>query len=195
MLWRSAASPPSSRSSSRWCATQALSLTASIAELDREIERAAGAMDGYDSLVSIKGIGPRAAAVFLSGIGDVNDFESADKLAAYLGIVPRVSQSNESVNSRSEMTLTDNRGRITKRGNKLVRTTLVQCTLIAIRYSGYLNAFYRRIKERRGAGKAIIATARKLLKIIYDTLKNGWVFEDFPAFKIAEKPIPAGQPS
>ena len=164
---------------------QALSLTASIAELDREIERAAGAMDGYDSLVSIKGIGPRAAAVFLSGIGDVNDFESADKLAAYLGIVPRVSQSNE----------TDNRGRITKRGNKLVRTTLVQCTLIAIRYSGYLNAFYRRIKERRGAGKAIIATARKLLKIIYDTLKNGWVFEDFPAFKIAGKPIPAGQPS
>ena len=164
---------------------QALSLTASIAELDREIERAAGAMDGYDSLVSIKGIGPRAAAVFLSGIGDVNDFESADKLAAYLGIVPRVSQSNE----------TDNRGRITKRGNKLVRTTLVQCTLIAIRYSGYLNAFYRRIKERRGAGKAIIATARKLLAIIYDTLKNGWVFEDFPAFKIAEKPIPAGQPS
>ena len=164
---------------------QALSLTASIAELDREIERAAGAMDGYDSLVSIKGIGPRAAAVFLSGIGDVNDFESADKLAAYLGIVPRVSQSNE----------TDNRGRITKRGNKLVRTTLVQCTLIAIRYSGYLNAFYRRIKERQGAGKAIIATARKLLAIIYDTLKNGWVFEDFPAFKIAEKPIPAGQPS
>ena len=164
---------------------QALSLTASIAELDREIERAAGAMDGYDSLVSIKGIGPRAAAVFLSGIGDVNDFESADKLAAYLGIVPRVSQSNE----------TDNRGRITKRGNKLVRTTLVQCTLIAIRYSGYLNAFYRRIKERRGAGKAIIATARKLLKIIYDTLKNGWVFEDFPTFKIAGKPIPAGQPS
>ncbi len=164
---------------------QALSLTASIAELDREIESAAQTMDGYDGLVSIKGIGPRAAAVLLSGIGDVNDFEDADKLAAYLGIVPRVSQSNE----------TDNRGRITKRGNKLVRTTLVQCTLIAIRYSGYLNAFYRRIKERRGAGKAIIATARKLLKIIYDTLKNGWVFEDFPAFKIAGKPIPAGQPS
>ena len=164
---------------------QALSLTESIAELDREIESAAQTMDGYDGLVSIKGIGPRAAAVFLSGIGDVNDFEDADKLAAYLGIVPRVSQSNE----------TDNRGRITKRGDKLMRTTLVQCTLIAIRYSGYLNDFYRRIKERRGAGKAIIATARKLLKIIYDTLKNGWVFEDFPTFKIAEKPIPAGQPS
>ena len=159
---------------------QALSLTASIAELDREIERAAGAMDGYDSLVSIKGIGPRAAAVFLSGIGDVNDFESADKLAAYLGIVPRVSQSNE----------TDNRGRITKRGNKLVRTTLVQCTLIAIRYSGYLNAFYRRIKERRGAGKAIIATARKLLKIIYDTLKTAGSSKTSPPSKSRENQSP-----
>lgn len=165
---------------------QALSLAAAIKDIGREIGEAAKKLDGYDGLVSIKGIGSRAAAVFLSAIGDVNDFETADKLAAYLGIVPKVSQSNE----------TDFRGRITKRGNKLARTTLVQCTLIAIRYSGYLNAFYRRIKDRRGAGKAIIATARKLLKIIFDTLKNGWVFEDFANFKIASaNNIPAGQTS
>lgn len=155
---------------------QALQLTAAIHELDRQIERAAGAMDGYESLISIKGIGPRSAAVFLSTIGNVNDFEDADRLAAYLGIVPKVSQSNE----------TDNRGRITKRGSKLARTTLVQCTLIALRYSGYLNTFYRRIKVRRGSGKAIIATARKLLSIIYDTLKNGWIFDDFASFKIKQ---------
>lgn len=164
---------------------QALSLTAAIARLDKEIETAAKKLDGYEGLVSIKGIGPRSAAVFLSAIGNVADFDDADKLAAYFGIVPRVSQSNE----------TDNRGRITKRGNKLARTTLVQSTLIAIRYSGYLNAFYRRIKERRGAGKAIIATARKLLTIIFDTLKNGWVFEDFPNFKIASGQVPTGQSS
>ena len=164
---------------------QALSLMETIAGLDRSIEAAAEKMTGYDSLVSIKGIGSRAAAIFLSGIGDVTDFESEDKLAAYIGIVPKVSQSND----------TDNRGRITKRSNKLMRTTLVQCTLIAIRYSGYLNAFYQRIKARRGAGKAIIATARKLLKIIYDTLKNGWVFEDFTAFKLADTSITSGQSS
>ncbi len=145
-------------------------------------------MDGYDGRVEIKGIRPRSPAVFLSGLGNVNDFENADKLVAYPGIVAGVSQSNE----------TDNRGRITKRGNKpltgrgilcpekVMRTTLVQGTLITIRYSGYLNAFYRLIKDRRGAGKAIIATARKLLKIIYDTLKNGWIFEDFTTFTLAE---------
>jgi hypothetical protein len=44
-------------------------------------------------------------------------------------------------------------------------------------------------QDRRGSGKAIIATARKFLSIIFDTLKNGWVFEDFPAFKIAGKSI------
>ena len=164
---------------------QAIHLTMAIAGLDKDIEAAARKLDGYDGLVSIKGIGSRAAAVLLSAIGDIDDFESADKLAAYFGMVPRVSNSNE----------TEIRGRITKRGNKLARTTLVQCSLIAIRYSGYLNAFYRRIKERRGSGKAIIATARKLLTIIFDTLKNGWVFDDFAAFKIAEKHCPAGQSS
>ncbi|NIP67290.1 transposase, partial [Candidatus Bathyarchaeota archaeon] len=63
-------------------------------------------------------------------IGDINDFEDEKKLAAYFGIVPRVSNSNE----------TRRQGRITKQGSKLGRTTLVQCTLIAIRYSDYLRS-------------------------------------------------------
>jgi transposase len=164
---------------------QALSLTDAIARLDAEIEAAASAMAGYEGLTSIKGIGARAAAVFLSSVGNVHDFESADKLAAYFGMVPRVSQSNE----------TDHRGRITKRGNKLARTTLVQCTLIAMRYSPYLKACYERIRQRRGAGKAIIATARKLLAIVYDTLKNQWVFSDFTTFTRRDPKLVAGQSS
>jgi len=43
-----------------------------------------------------------------------------------------------------------------------------------------LNRYYERIKARRGAGKAIIALARKFLSIIYKTLKNDWVWADFP---------------
>jgi transposase len=114
----------------------------------------------------------------LSAIGDINDFASEGKLAAYFGVVPRVNNSNE----------TERSGRITKRGNKLGRTALVQCALIAMRYSPYLANYYARIKAARGTGKAIIALARKFLGIIYKTLKNGWVFEDFPRFVIA----PAG---
>ena len=149
------------------------------------IEKHASALTGYEGIVSIKGVGPRSAAVLLAAIGNVHDFESADKLAAYFGMVPRVAQSNE----------TDHRGRITKRGNKLARTTLVQCSLVATRYSPYLKNFHERIRQRRGTGKAIIATARKLLSIIYDTLKNGWVFSDFTPFSRREPTLAAGQSS
>lgn len=151
---------------------QLASLHESIKELEKEITAYAKTMPGYDSIISIKGIGPLSAAIMLTQIGDISDFKNAGKLAAFFGIVPKVKQSNDMNNS----------GRITKRGNKLARTTLVQCTLIAKRYSSYFHAFYENIKKRRGTGKAIIATARKLLNTIFYTLKNNWVFEDFTTF-------------
>lgn len=77
-------------------------------------------------------------------------------------------------------------GRITKRGTKLGRTTLVQCALISQRYSPYLKNYSEK-KESRGTGKAIIGLARKFLGIIYRTLKNKWVFADFPKFVLAEQ--------
>lgn len=62
----------------------------------------------------------------------------------------------------------------------------MQSALIAANYSPYLKRFYEQVRARRGAGKAIIALARKFLGIIYRTLKNNWVFEDFPNFVLAE---------
>ena len=155
---------------------QIRSLTSSIKKLDEQISEHGKKLEGHENLASIKGIGDRSATVLLSVIGDVNDFADENKLAAYFGIVPRVSNSNETVHH----------GRITKNGSKIGRTTLVQCTLVAKRYSPYLNRYYERIKRHRGSGKAIIATARKFLGIIYQTLKNDWIFEDFPNFVIAK---------
>ena len=155
-------------------ATQIDSIKTGCKRLEKEITRFAKTLPGYDNLISIKGIGPLSAAVFICTIGDIKDFAKTGKLAAYFGITPRVSQSNDSHRV----------GRITKRGNKIARTTLVQCTLVAKRYSPYLHKFYEHIKSTRGAGKAIIATARKLLNTIFYTLKNNWVFEDFTKFEI-----------
>jgi transposase len=154
---------------------QIRSLTKSIRKLDDEMSEHGKNLKGHKNLVSIKGIGERSATVLLSVIDDVNDFADEDKLAAYFGVVPRVSDSNETVRH----------GRITKNGSKIGRTTLVQCTLVAKQYSPYLRQYYERIKRHRGSGKAIIATARKFLGIIYQTLKNDWIFEDFPNFVIA----------
>jgi transposase len=156
---------------------QIRSLNQSIAELEKTIADEGSKLEGHKNLTSIKGIGPLTGSILLSVIGDINDFADEGKLAAYFGIVPRVSKSNE----------TEHTGRITKRGSKLGRTALVQCSLIAQRYSPYLKQFYERIKAKKGAGKAIIALARKLLGIIYRTLKNNWVFADFPNFVLAEE--------
>jgi transposase len=155
---------------------QIRSLNGSIARLEGAIEEAGKKLGGYSNLTSIKGIGSLGASILLSVIGNINDFAHEGKLAAYFGIVPRVQDSNE----------TEHRGRITKRGSKLGRTALVQCALIAKLYSPYLHRYYERLRARRGTGKAIIALARKFLGVIYHTLKNNWIFEDFPNFVLAQ---------
>jgi len=155
---------------------QVRSLNQSIKELEEAIKDAGGKLPGHKNLKSIKGIGDLGASILLSVIVDVEDFADEGKLASYFGIVPRVERSNQTFRS----------GRITKRGSKLGRTTLVQCALIAKRYSPYLSNYYERIKARRGAGKAIIALARKFLNLIYNTLKNNWLWEDFPNGILAE---------
>ena len=147
-------------------------LNEGIIKIEKEMKERGSQLKGFENLTSIKGIGEKSATILLSIIGDINDFESDKKLSAYFGLVPRISQSNETIHY----------GRITKRGSKLGRTTLVQCSLIAKKYSPYIEKYFNRIKEKKGSGKAIIATARKLLGIIYMTLKEDLIYEDFPNF-------------
>ena len=147
-------------------------LNEGIKKLDQEIKYRGKRLKGYKNITSIKGIGPKSGTILLSVIGDIDRFSSQKALDSYFGIVPRVRDSNNKIHH----------GHITKEGSKLGRTTLVQCTLVAIRYSPYLRDFYLRLKNKKGSGKAIIATSRKLLGIIYRTLKNNWIFEDFPNF-------------
>lgn len=151
-------------------------LKVGIKQIEAAIGELGSKLAGFENLITITGIGERSAAVLLSVIGAVEDFETENKLASYFGIVPRIANSNERVNH----------GRITKRGSKMGRTTLVQCALVAIRHSPYLKKYYEQVKARRGHGKAKIAAARKFLGIIYNTLKNNWVFEDFKNFVLAE---------
>jgi len=154
---------------------QIRALNASIKKLEKIIDEHGQKLEGYRNIRSIKGTGALNGPVLLSVIGDVHDFQDEGKLASYFGIVPRVDQSNQ----------TRRLGSITRRGNKLARTALIQSALIAKRYSSYLDAYYQRIKRRRGSGRAIVALARKYLGVIYRTLKNGWIFADFTTFTLA----------
>lgn len=155
---------------------QIRSLKASIKKLEKVISETSEKLNGFENLKTIAGIGSLSAGILLSVIGNVKDFASADKLASYFGIVPRVANSNETIKT----------GRITKRGSKTGRTTLVQCSLAALKKSEYLKKYYEQVKARRGHGKAKIALARKFLTIIYNTLTNNWVFADFNNFELAK---------
>lgn len=154
--------------------TQIKSLNESIKKLDVELEKRGKQLPGHENITSIKGIGNKSGAILLSSIGDITNYENDKKLASYFGLVPVVYGSNEKIIT----------GHITKQGNKLARTTLVQCTLIAIRYSTYLRTFYEKVKGKKGSGKAIIATARKMVGIIYKTFKEKIIFEDFGNYVI-----------
>lgn len=145
----------------------------SIKILDKEISNLSKNLLGYENIMSISGIGPLSASIILSTIDGIENFSHPRKLASYFGIVPKVRESN-----------CVSRGRgITKNGSKLARATLVQSARIAIRYSPYLKEYYERIKKRGGSKKAIVACAHKYLTIIYETLRNDWIFEDFSKYQ------------
>jgi hypothetical protein len=78
------------------------------------------------------------------------------------------------------------RGRKPYHGDSMNKVQVLR--LVAKRYSPYLNQFYQRIKQRRGGGKAKIALARKLIKIVYDTLKNSGSSKTSPASPWPPKP-------
>jgi len=69
-------------------------------------------------------------------------------------------------------------GAITKQGSPWLRWILVQCALIAIKYDYRLRTFYTGIKNRKGHGKAIVATAKELLVIIWYMLTRNELYRN-----------------
>ena len=104
-------------------------------------------------LCSIPGIGVLSAMELLVELQEVKRFRRADQLAAYLGLTPSQYSSGERVRM----------GRITHAGNHRLRTVLVECSWILISRDRELRKKYEAIKHRRGAKRAIIAIARKLV--------------------------------
>jgi transposase len=113
-------------------------------------------------LMSITGVDFFTAMLFLCEVGDISRFPSAAHLSSWIGLVPRVHQSGDTLYH----------GRITKQGNNLVRWALVQAAHVAVRWDPQAAAFYNRIAARKGKKKAIVAVARKLAVIMYHMLKK-----------------------
>src|SRR6201986_5598951 len=108
--------------------------------------------------MTVPGVNLICAASFIAAVGDPNRFMTSRKLVAYLGWDPRVKQSGEGP-ARS--------GRISKRGSPSARWALVEAAWTTVLQPGPLHGFYERTKARRGHGKAIVATARKLAVLFW----------------------------
>jgi transposase len=165
-------------------------LDAEIAAVDRLIARQALDWPEIRRLMTVSGVNLICAASFLAAIGEPSRFMSSRKLVAYLGLDPKVRQSGEAP-ARS--------GRISKRGSANARWALVEAAWSVVKQPGPLRAFYERVRGRRGHGKAIVATARKLAVLFWCMLSRG---EDYahqrPALtkkKLRQLELTAGAPA
>lgn len=126
-------------------------------------------------LMSIPGIGQRAAAVIISEIGvDMTRFPTAKHLAAWAGLAPG---NNESGGRRRK-------GRHRK-GNTHIQSILIEAALAASRTRTRIGARYHRLHRRFGgrtnpgaAKKAAFATAHTLIKIIWSVLATAMPYQD-----------------
>ena len=150
-----------------------------IEQLDAEVKRArgGGGQAGQvaarrEATLQVHGLNLLSAISLLAEVGDIALFDTSKQLVSYAGLATSTRQSSE----------TTRHGGITKRGRKRLRTVCIQAVLAMVnRTDTPLMSFYQKKKREKGAGKAICATARKLLTIIFVLLKKEldyWYLED-----------------
>jgi transposase len=139
-----------------------------LKKIDTVLEQEQYKFPEIELLKTIPGIGIYSALLILMEIADFTRFPTANKLAAYAGLVPSTYQSSQ----------IQYNGRITKQGNKMLRWILTQCTHASIksRKTHKLKTFYLRIQRKKGVQKAITATARKMLTTIWYLIQKNEVY-------------------
>jgi transposase len=138
-----------------------------IQQLDRSLRELMAGDPLVQRLGTAPGVGPVTAVAFVATLDNVERFEDARRVRAYLGLVPSESSSAEK----------HHRGPITKAGNRRMRWLLVEAawSLMGSRRSDCqsLRQWTLAIARRRGSQVAITALARKLAGILYAMWRDG----------------------
>ena len=111
---------------------------------------------------TIPGFGVFFSVLIATEIETMDRFSSEAHLHSYAGVIP-------STRSTADKTY---HGRLIKQGNKWLRWALIEAVWPAMQSDFDIRLFYQRHARRKGANRARVATARRLLTIIYRVLKD-----------------------
>jgi len=126
-------------------------------------------------LVQLPGVSTIGALTILAAIGPVERFPKAKSLVGYAGLGGRVHNSGQ----------THSTGKITKRGRRDLRHTLVNAAGVAARTDNFWQREFERLEPRLGRSKAIVAIARKLLVVVWHVLTKREADRHADAAKVA----------
>ncbi|MBA4180743.1 MAG: IS110 family transposase, partial [Anaerolinea sp.] len=144
-------------------------LDARVARLEEEIDRRLGP-DNEDRarLDSIPGVGKGVAEALLAEVGsNLDSFATADQLCSWAGVVPGM---NESAGK--------NRSGRAPKGNRHLRTVLLQAAHAARTTKTFLGQLYRRLAARIGPPRAALAVAHRILRIVFHMLKEDAPYQE-----------------
>ena len=133
-----------------------------IGDLDKAVAQAAEGNPQAKLLMTQPGVGPNTALAYVLTIGDVSRFRRGKQVASYLGLIPR----EESSGGRQKL------GAITKQGNRMLRSLLVEAAQIAVRFDPGLRKQYLHRCHQKPKGVAKVAAARKLAVRLYWMLRT-----------------------
>ncbi len=120
-------------------------------------------------LMTHPGVGPITALTFVLTIGDPLRFRTSRKLTSYLGLIP----AEDSSGGRQRL------GHISKQGNVLLRSLLVEAAQSAARREPDLGRCYRRLAMRKNRSIAAVAVARKLAVRLWWMWRRGQSYSQF----------------
>jgi len=149
-----------------------------IGELDRAVEAEAARHPAAQLLQTHPGIGPVTGLAFVLTLGPWQRFRCAKAVASYLGLNPR----EHSSGGRQKL------GAISKQGNPLLRSLLVEAALSAVRGDAELRRAYRRLAQRKHTALARVMVARKLAVRLYWMLRSNQPYAPRPAVRMPGSP-------
>jgi transposase len=153
-----------------------------LATLEGQIEllneAVADVAEAYPSvrlLMTQPGVGPATALAFVLTIGDVRRFSRSKQISSYLGLIPR----EHSSGGKQRM------GSISKQGNRLLRTLLVEASQSVVRFDPEFRREYQRRCHQKHRAVAKVAAARKLAVRLFWMLPTQRPYLDVFASRVA----------